>query len=61
VANIQDNNSQIKESPSIQDYIEGWEDKEAFRDSIATVDKKGKRIWLFPKKNRKEDTTMPGM
>ncbi|WP_026463870.1 cytochrome c oxidase accessory protein CcoG [Adhaeribacter aquaticus] len=25
-------------------------DKEAFRDSIATVDKEGKRVWLYPKK-----------
>ncbi|HFC01243.1 MAG TPA: cytochrome c oxidase accessory protein CcoG [Phaeodactylibacter sp.] len=25
-------------------------DKETFRDSIATVDKKGNRIWLYPKK-----------
>jgi cytochrome c oxidase accessory protein FixG len=27
-----------------------YEDTEAYRDTIATVDKKGKRIWLFPKK-----------
>lgn len=27
-----------------------YEDTEAFRDSIATVDKQGKRIWLYPKK-----------
>lgn len=26
------------------------EDTEAFRDSISTVDKEGKRIWLYPKK-----------
>ncbi|WP_205503369.1 cytochrome c oxidase accessory protein CcoG [Rufibacter psychrotolerans] len=25
-------------------------DKESFRDSIATVDKEGKRVWLYPKK-----------
>ena len=25
-------------------------DKEAFRDSIATVDKSGKRVWVYPKK-----------
>ncbi len=25
-------------------------DKEAFRDSIATVDKEGKRVWVYPKK-----------
>ena len=25
-------------------------DKEAFRDSIATVDKAGKRVWVYPKK-----------
>lgn len=27
-----------------------YEDSEAFRDSLATVDKKGKRIWIYPKK-----------
>jgi len=27
-----------------------YQDTEAFRDSIATVDKQGKRIWLYPKK-----------
>ena len=26
------------------------EDQEEFRDSIATVDKTGKRIWIYPKK-----------
>lgn len=25
-------------------------DKEAFRDSVATVDKEGKRVWVYPKK-----------
>ena len=44
------NNTGIRESPTLQDYIEGWEGDDSFRDSIATVDKKGKRIWLFPKK-----------
>ena len=44
------NNTGISESPTLQDYIEGWEGDDSFRDSIATVDKKGKRIWLFPKK-----------
>lgn len=27
-----------------------YQDSEAFRDSISTVDKKGKRIWIYPKK-----------
>jgi cytochrome c oxidase accessory protein FixG len=27
-----------------------YQDSEAFRDSLATVDKKGKRIWIYPKK-----------
>jgi cytochrome c oxidase accessory protein FixG len=31
-------------------YEELYEDEEDFRDSIATVDKDGKRIWLYPKK-----------
>ncbi len=31
-------------------YDELYEDQEEFRDSIATVDKDGKRIWLYPKK-----------
>ncbi len=28
----------------------GFEDKEAFRDRIATVDERGKRVWIYPKK-----------
>lgn len=47
---MKDRQTGVSESPTLQDYIEGWEDTESFRDSIATVDKKGKRIWLFPKK-----------
>lgn len=31
-------------------YEEIYQDTEAYRDSIATVDKEGKRIWLYPKK-----------
>lgn len=27
-----------------------YQDSEAFRDNLATVDKKGKRIWIYPKK-----------
>ena len=27
-----------------------YQDSEAYRDSLATVDKKGKRIWIYPKK-----------
>ena len=27
-----------------------YKDKDAFRDSLATVDKEGKRIWVYPKK-----------
>ena len=26
------------------------QDKDSFRDSIATIDDKGKRSWIFPKK-----------
>ena len=26
------------------------EQEEAFRDRISTVDEKGKRVWIFPKK-----------
>ncbi|HMO39516.1 MAG TPA: cytochrome c oxidase accessory protein CcoG [Saprospiraceae bacterium] len=33
------------------------EDTEAFRDSIATVDDRGKRIWIYPKKPRGRFTT----
>lgn len=33
-------------SAVVEDFI----DEEAYRDSIATVDKNGKRIWLYPKK-----------
>ena len=29
---------------------EEWEDNETYRDSLATVDKDGKRIWIYPKK-----------
>ncbi len=32
------------------DYEEIVENEEAFRDSISTVNKEGKRIWIFPKK-----------
>lgn len=31
-------------------YEEIYQDSEAFRDSISTVDKEGKRVWLYPKK-----------
>lgn len=31
-------------------YEEIYQDTEGYRDSIATVDKDGKRIWLYPKK-----------
>ena len=27
-----------------------YEDSETFRDHLATVDKAGKRIWIYPKK-----------
>jgi cytochrome c oxidase accessory protein FixG len=33
-----------------QDPVTEERDSEGFRDSIATVDKKGKRIWIYPKK-----------
>ena len=33
-------------------FEELYEDGEEFRDSLATVDKDGKRIWLYPKKTR---------
>jgi len=32
----------------MEDFI--YQDSEEFRDSIATVDKQGKRIWVYPKK-----------
>lgn len=32
------------------DIIEFFEDSEEYRDSLATVDKDGKRIWLYPRK-----------
>ena len=31
-------------------YAEQQDAENTFRDSLATVDKEGKRIWLFPKK-----------
>ncbi len=33
-------------------FEELYQDEEEFRDSLATVDKDGKRIWLYPKKAR---------
>lgn len=33
-----------------EQFADIYEDTETFRDSIATVDKEGKRIWLYPKK-----------
>ena len=30
--------------------IDQQQQEEQFRDKIATVDKKGKRIWIYPKK-----------
>lgn len=32
------------------DTIEQIKDTEAYRDAISTVDKKGKRVWIYPKK-----------
>lgn len=34
----------------MQDAVDIIEDQEEFRDSIATVDEHGKRVWLYPKK-----------
>jgi hypothetical protein len=34
-----------------------YQDSEEFRDSIATVDKQGKRIWVYPKKPKGKFTS----
>ncbi len=34
--------------------ITPFEDSEEFRDHIATVDEKGKRIWIYPKKPKRK-------
>jgi len=39
-----------KTSVQFPDHAELYATDEEFRDSIATVDEKGKRIWLYPKK-----------
>jgi cytochrome c oxidase accessory protein FixG len=41
----------MSQKGSIADFIfQQEEDTEAFRDAISTVDKEGKRIWVYPKK-----------
>lgn len=40
------------------DPIEGIYDTEEYRDHIATVDEKGKRIWIYPKKPKGRFTNM---
>ena len=33
-----------------QGFLDSIYDTEEYRDSIATVDEKGKRIWIYPKR-----------